>query len=79
LRNRPETGNKMRRCGCVSIGAGGSERLQTSIENINAASIPNDGETLATARRFRSAMAEPTENQVVRPAWSSRSRCYRIW
>ena len=40
--------------------------FQTSIEN-NAAFIQNDGETYGNGEAIRSAMAEPTENQVVRP------------
>ena len=40
--------------------------FQISIEN-NAAFIPNDGETYCNGEAIRSAMAEPTENQVVRP------------
>ena len=47
------------------LGKAGSD-FQTSIEN-NAAFIPNDGETYCNGEAIRSAMAEPTENQVVRP------------
>ena len=40
--------------------------FQTSIENI-AAFIPSDSETYCNGEAIRSAMAESTENQVVRP------------
>ena len=40
--------------------------FQTSIENI-AAFIPSDSETYCNGEAIRSAMAEPTESQVVRP------------